>query len=94
MMYHRSLRTGMRRMPVQVPPEVYDLFSHAGKQGAEAEKKWDATWAEYQSKYPEVSLPGTSTASGHSSLATCILRPAHLQPTSRAYWSWPLPEGA
>lgn len=39
---------------VQVPPETYELMSHAGKQGAEAEKKWDESWAQYKSKYPEV----------------------------------------
>ena len=40
---------------LQVPPEVYDLMGHAQKQGAEAEKKWDETWQQYKSKYPEVS---------------------------------------
>ena len=40
---------------MQVPPEVYDLMGHAQKQGAEAEKKWDETWQQYKSKYPEVS---------------------------------------
>ena len=43
---------------VQVPPETYELMSHAQKQGAEAEKKWDESWAQYKEKYPEVcSLP-------------------------------------
>ena len=45
---------------MQVPPEVYDLFSHAGKQGAEAEKKWQESWQQYKSKYAEVSSPKTS----------------------------------
>ena len=47
---HRDRVGGM-----QVPPEVYDLMGHAQKQGAEAEKKWDETWQQYKSKYPEVS---------------------------------------
>ena len=38
----------------QVPPEVYELFSAAGKKGAAAEKEWDSTWASYKEKYPEV----------------------------------------
>ena len=41
---------------VQVPPETYELMSHAGKQGAEAEKKWDESWAQYKEKYPEVGI--------------------------------------
>ncbi len=40
----------------QVPPETYELMSHAGKQGAEAEKKWDESWAQYKEKYPEVRI--------------------------------------
>ena len=49
-----GIEQGRVRSP-QVPPEVYDLFSAAGKKGAEAEKEWDATWASYKEKYPEVS---------------------------------------
>lgn len=45
---------------MQVPPEVYDLFSHAGKQGAEAEKKWQESWQQYKSKYAEVISPNQS----------------------------------
>ena len=41
-------------MDLQVPPEVYDLFSNAQKKGEEAEKEWDATMATYKEKYPEV----------------------------------------
>jgi transketolase len=43
----------------EVPPEVYELFSNAGKKGAAAEKEWKETWAKYQEKYQEVpaSLP-------------------------------------
>ncbi len=44
---------------MQVPPEVYDLFGHAGKQGAEAEKKWQESWQQYKSKYAEVNSPIT-----------------------------------
>ena len=38
---------------------MYDLFGHAGKQGAEAEKKWQESWQQYKSKYAEVSSPTT-----------------------------------
>ena len=40
---------------MQVPPETYELMSHAQKQGAEAEKKWNESWEQYKSKYAEVS---------------------------------------
>jgi len=30
-------------------------MSHAQKQGAEAEKKWNESWEQYKSKYAEVS---------------------------------------
>ena len=65
---------------MQVPPEVYDLMGHAQKQGAEAEKKWDETWQQYTSKYPEVSLRGEAWPGLQALSRSCMLSPGMGEP--------------
>lgn len=57
-------KLGWEYPPFDCPNEVFEHCALAGRSGAEKEKAWKATFAEYASKYPELAAAYTSAMAG------------------------------